>query len=140
MRAIALLISIIVWPSFVVADEYKELTDAAYCAGVIVQYIDLAKRDFGAVADSRADQQLLARKTTFIEGAIKQNKIDIETTNRFVAIGQADARLCWETLKKCVAEATQRAEKKVDIDVSINMQRNCERAGEAVCTRINTCQ
>lgn len=127
-------------PLAAIADEYKDLADTAYCAGVIVQNIEMGKRDFGATFDSRADQQLLDRKTAFVAEAIRQRKIAIDATNRLVAVGQADARLCWDTVKNCALEATKRADANVAVDVNERMQNNCLLPSEAVCTRIEACK
>jgi hypothetical protein len=52
-------------------DDYKEVTDAAYCAGVLQRNVDLTKKAFGNL-DVRSDEQHLALKVAFVQGALKQ--------------------------------------------------------------------
>ncbi len=121
-----------------VSDEYKELTDSAYCAGVLRREIDLTKA-MGENLDVRDKEQLLARKIAFLQGALRQQKIDTEISNKFVVIGEVDAQLCWDIVKKCFTEASKRAEKNVDLDSSQRMLENCSRPAEAACTRTEAC-
>jgi hypothetical protein len=53
------------------ADDYKELTDASYCIGVVSRNIDLTQKMSNSMLDVRDQQQHLARKTAFVEGAMK---------------------------------------------------------------------
>ena len=131
--------TLIFHPNATFSNEYKELTETAYCIGVLSRNIDLIKKEFGNVPGTQADQQNLARKIAFLEGAMKQRKIDIETANKLASIGHEDAQLCWDTSKKCGHEAVKRSEQKVDLDLSERMQRNCERPAVAACKRTDPC-
>jgi hypothetical protein len=117
------------------ADDYKELTDASYCIGVVSRNIDLTQKMSNSMLDVRDQQQHLARKTAFVEGAMKLRKIDTETVNKLIGVGRADAQLCWDNAEKCAQAALKRG----DIDLSERMVRNCERPAEAVCKRIEVC-
>src|SRR5262245_23539305 len=77
--------------SVCVAQEFKNITDAAYCSGAVRRNIDLIKKTFGNDWDVRADEQNLARLLAIVEGAFSQRKIDIQTANKLVAVGHADA-------------------------------------------------
>ena len=121
------------------ADDYKELTDAAYCASVYANDINSTKKTFGAAADTRDAQQRLAKTSAFVECAVKLAKIDSETTTKLVAVGQNDAHLCWEDTVKCANEAAERAQKDVDPNLQERMQKNCEQPTEPICKRIAEC-
>lgn len=120
-------------------DDYKEATDAAYCVGAIQRNIELTKKDFRSL-DVRSDEQSLARQLAFLQGAIKQKKIDDGTAGKLTAVGRADAQLCWKISAKCLNEATKRLDEGVDQDRSDRMLKNCERSGEAVCKRVGSCE
>jgi hypothetical protein len=121
------------------SDEYKDLTSAAYCAGVLSREIDLTKK-MGGNPDTRDKEQLLAQKIAFLEGALRLQKIDTSTTNKLVEIGHADAQSCWNVIEKCTIEATKRAEQNMDVDLSKRLLDNCTRSVEAVCTRTEACR
>jgi hypothetical protein len=50
-----------------------------------------------------------------------------------IAVGEADAELCWDTAAKCSAEAAKRSEQNVELGLSQRMLENCERPAESVC-------
>jgi protein tyrosine/serine phosphatase len=124
----------------VLADDYTAITDAAYSAGVVAGNMNLSKRDFGTFSPVQNDQQHLARLTAVVEGAIKLQKIDSETANKLTAVGQQDARLCWESSKKCMLDHFHRLEdKNYDQEKSQRIYQNCLDPAEPVCKRVAAC-
>ena len=114
------------------SDDYKHITDAAYCSGVVSRNIDLMKRDLGAVAPG--DPQNLLRFHAIVQGALKLNKIDASTTTRLILVGQQDAELCWDTSMRCMNEGLQN--KTADPNKTLA---NCMLQSEHVCKRIVSC-
>jgi hypothetical protein len=120
------------------ADDYTRITDAAYCVGVVARNVDLSKKEFGSALIG--DEQLLARYLAVRDGAIRQNKIDMETANKLTLVGHQDAQICWDNTKQCMAEAAKRAaEPSADLDKNARIDTNCHRKTEAVCKRLEAC-
>ena len=75
------------------ADEYKDTTDAAYCIGVyqsdLENWKDGVQSRFtaGKIADVG---QKLFRKQAFVEGAVKQGRLDAGTASKMSTVGYAD--------------------------------------------------
>ena len=138
MRAFAVCLALLFCIEIGWCDDYKEVTDTAYCAGALKRNAVLVKKMSGR-SGTTGDEQHLALKIAFLQGALKQNKIDIETANRLISIGEADAQLCWDTLANCSAEAARRSRQNVDLGLSKQMLENCNRPAESVCKRIEAC-
>ena len=123
------------------SDEYKEVADAAYCAGVIQRSIEITKR-LPALTDPivyRANEQLLARLVGLVQGALRQKHIAPRTVNRLTANGQSDEQLCDDVTWKCWTEALDRDAQNMDAGANERMQENCMRPAETVCRRVEAC-
>src|SRR5712675_2002925 len=83
--------------SSVQAEDYKDVTNAAYCIGVYQSDIQEFKRIYapigrmGLVSTQIRDLELkLFRSKTMVEGAIKQRKIDGVTASNMRSVGYAE--------------------------------------------------
>jgi hypothetical protein len=122
------------------AGDYKAAADAAYCAGAIQRTIELTKKTFGDALDMRSDEQSYALRLAFVEGALKQGKIDRETADKLLAIGHSDAQFCWDTAAKCSREWAKRDEQNMERERSQAMMETCERPAQSACKRTKGCQ
>jgi len=93
-------------PTF--ADDYKHITDAAYCAGVVAKNITLNKGQLNVTIPG--DGANLLRLHTIVQGAQKLGKVDTQTTNRLFLLGQHDAQLCWDTFTGCLDDALKNSD------------------------------
>jgi len=112
------------------SDDYKYVTDAAYCSGVTVKNIALSKRDLAIVVPGQ--EQNLLRLRAILEGALKLERIDAVTAANLVRVGQQDAEICWNLNMDCFNDAL-----KYPDDTAM---KNCLMRGESICKRIKACQ
>ncbi len=120
------------------ADDYKDTTDAAYCVGVyqsdVKDWKDGVQSRFteGKIADVG---QKLFRKQAFVEGAIKQGKIDGVTASKMTSVGYADTQLCSKNQKQCYDGWSERDTKKVDNELNNKQLEYCNKQTESICDR-----
>lgn len=128
-----LVVAVLILSVGLTGSRADELTEAAYCSGAIQINIDLSRQSFGTAVDLREDQQNLELKNALVANAIQRRKLSIEAANSFAAVGQKDARLCWEYAAKCVSQT---------IDAVKNKTPNpsCSGPGNAVCERVSACK
>src|ERR1700694_300017 len=126
------------------AQDYKEAANSAYRVGVLNGTIERMNRTLGTTAASslasrRDYEQRRLRQVAFVEGALKQQKIDSTTVSKLMSVGEVDAGLCWDGLEKCPLELTKRIENSADPDVSERQFQSCNSFVEPTCTRTNAC-
>ena len=114
------------------SNDYKHVTDAAYCSGVVSRNIALTKRDLDIVVPG--EEQNLLRFRAILLGALKLDKIDAGTAANLVNVGQQDADLCWDTNMKCMNDGLQ--DKTADRDKTLA---SCLLQNEHTCKRIKSC-
>jgi hypothetical protein len=124
------------------SDEYKDISDAAYCIGVVSKNYDLKKIEFGGVTDEGLKQYQiqLARFTAIVEDAIKRNKFDKETSNKLVSVGEQETKVCWENVMKCSQDGLKRTLDHVEKNEAERLNGICERATVTVCRRAMACE
>ena len=127
------------YTSSISADEYKDATDAAYCIGVFESDIDYWKSldalSVRSASDIRDAKQKKIRKEAFVEGAIKQGKIDLDTATKMKSVGNADASLCGQKINKCMDEYGERSRKKVDDALNNAEYESCKKDAKPICER-----
>ena len=130
-RFIALVAVLLINPR-AVADDYKYITDAAYCTGVVSHDIATFKKEFDITLPG--DQTNLLRLHAIVQGAIKQGKVDMSTTNTLFLVGQKDAQQCWDTTLRCMNAGFK--------DNTADPKKtfaDCMLQSEHVCKRTKTC-
>jgi hypothetical protein len=78
----------------VLADDYKEATEAAYCIGVYQSDVEGETRMYRDPknADTHNTEMKQFRKQAFVEGAIKRRIIDEVTVSKMKDVGYADGK------------------------------------------------
>jgi hypothetical protein len=119
-------------------DDYKDLTDAAYCIGSYQSDIEGIRRMYidAKNADTRDVERKHFRKQAFVEGGMKQGKIDEVTASRMRSVGYADGSSCWERQERCTQQWNERTQQKVDNLLNSNQLANCNSLAEFVCERV----
>ena len=133
LAAVALLLSCNAGAAL--ADDYKEATERAYCAGVHKASIADTKEFFGGSVDTRGTELKEFKDTAYVEGAIRRRIIDANTASRMMQVGYADAELCRRQTWQCMHEAADRADKGDEIDLSQRQYDGCMLLVDPVCTR-----
>lgn len=137
---IILVIAVASYASSVRADGYKNASDAAYCVGVYQGDIEEWKTMYSAqsqlAARIRDWGEKKFRKESFVEGAIKQEKIDAVTASKMRSVGLVDSNLCSQNIRKCMKEWSEREEKQVDLELNNIQLENCKKETESVCERV----
>lgn len=137
-KSIIIGIGLTSYSTLVRADDYKATTDAAYCVGVyqsdVKDWKDGMQSRFteGKIADVG---QKLFRKQAFVEGAIKQGKIDGATASKMTSVGYADTQLCSNNQKQCCDGWSERDAKKVDNELNNKQLEYCNKQTESICNR-----
>jgi hypothetical protein len=119
----------------VLADDYKEATERAYCAGVHQASIEDIKKIFGPQSDTRDAELKKFKDTAYVEGAIRRRIIDADTSSRMIQVGYADAELCSRKSWQCMQEGLDRANRNVDLDLSQRQYDGCMLPVNPVCDR-----
>jgi hypothetical protein len=120
---IALEIVIAVYSTAVLADDYKEATEAAYCDGVYRSNIEHF-RTKSPKADTQDQEIKKFRKQTFVAGAVRRQIIDWGTATKMRDVGYADGNLCWQGWDRCEREAKDR-EQQMDEERNNKMALDC---------------
>jgi hypothetical protein len=118
----------------VLADDYKEATEAAYCSGVYQSGIENVRRS-DPKANTNDKEMKQFRKQAFVEGAIRRQIIDVVTASKMRDVGYADANSCSQQVERCAHQSTERRDQKVDDERNNRLFENCNRLAEPVCER-----
>jgi len=127
-------ILVALYTSSVRADDYRDATDAAYCIGVLQANIDIWKGwspdvQSKIAATMRYAEQKKFRKEAFVEGAIKQAKLDGATASKMTSVGLADANLYVQSVRDCYHS-----------DLAGEQRANCLKRTEPLHDRIENCE
>ena len=104
----------------------KELSDTAYCVGVLRHSI-AARARLGADSDTPSRVQLLTQKSAMVGSAVGKNGLDAVTIRQLFSVGRADAELCWDQVDMCILGAA------TDLDA-------CMRPVKDACLRTAACE
>jgi hypothetical protein len=120
--------------SAALADEYRDATEHAFCAGVY--QADIAEvRKMGLSVDTRDVQLRLLGASAHVDGAIRQHIIDADTALRMLEAGYADAERCNQKTLQCIQERLARPD--VNPDLSERQYNACILPANPICERVH---
>ena len=96
----ALCAAIVLSTAVALAQDGRDLRESAYCVGVLRHTKDMVAR-LGTPSDAQKQAGQLAQRSAVVRTSIGKHDIDAVTTRQLIALGRADAELCWDQMDMC---------------------------------------
>ena len=125
--------------SSVLADDDKDITDSAYCLGVYqgdLEELKVVSHYNEQMAEFSEAKKKVLSKQAFVDGAIRQGKIDGDAASKAARIGYADGSSCWQKLLKCDKAADEQIDNHVDNIKMRDQLQKCQNNVQPICDRV----
>jgi hypothetical protein len=124
LRAGACALAVLFAPAALGQDN-QDIRDSAYCVGVLRHSKDVLAR-LGAPSEQQNQTERLASRSAIIRAAVGKHDIDAASTRQLIALGRADAEICWDRVDAC-------------FDSGAADLQSCMQPVEATCLKTKMC-